>query len=855
MTASEWNILREMDKAITEMEIAMVVIKPELRALAENFSMKSHAKKQNAHKKKKDAKVKTKEKEKSHGGHKDKEKDKGSSKRDRSKSASVSTASPVPLRHRSDPSITTIMPQAPGVSGLISSSTTLASGHYGGGAETRAIQNEHLFPSGSPMPSVLVTTHGTVGSTKSHHHHKGIKGIFRRSSSASRTVPPYVLSSSPSPSQPSTFPNSSKGSPLLLPSSPYSNLQNSPSPSHQFSSHSSSTPTTPRAVAYRPSSIGSNSLLSESSPAISQLSLSLFNLRQLHSSLSAKLTPSSTLSANQQQELERAAAEDAAARFARQRERAHVRSSSTSSMVSNVLSVWYDAEQVFEEEDEDNEPTKREEEDSDNSSEGSSDDVEEFEDVEDVTSPSSDSGTSFPSSNSTSTLMGPSGFDDSKSMSTAIQSSKSSSSLLSTSSSSSAAGADLRASVETTRPAKVQSETVEATTTVPVPVKSLETPIPICQLRTSLPAQTPRDEGSLISVLRKSVGKDMSQISMPVTFNEPLSLLQRAAEDVEYFPLLSMAVNSIDPVERLAHVAAFAISGYASTKLRNSRKPFNPMLGETFEYVQQGLKFVAEKVSHHPPIIVSHATGEGWHMKQTSSAKNKLSGMSLEISPKGPTTVYLEKSGETFSWTKPPSYIRNLVAGTKYVETIGPMEIYNLTTGDVCHLNFKEGGWGGSGRNVVSGYVLASGSKAAWIEGKWDSRLDVRYGSAKDPAHMLWQARQWPSDAEKYYGWGYFTMSLNQLDPSFESLLPRTDSRFNPSQRYLEEGNVDAAEETKLILETRQRARNRARDERGEKWKPLWFEAGPDGESWEFGGQYWDTRALHEFKDPGLFDL
>lgn len=39
-----------------------------------------------------------------------------------------------------------------------------------------------------------------------------------------------------------------------------------------------------------------------------------------------------------------------------------------------------------------------------------------------------------------------------------------------------------------------------------------------------------------------------------------------------------MGANSFDAVERLAHVAAFAVSGFAAAKLRSSRKPFNPML-------------------------------------------------------------------------------------------------------------------------------------------------------------------------------------------------------------------------------------------------------------------------------------
>jgi hypothetical protein len=61
-------------------------------------------------------------------------------------------------------------------------------------------------------------------------------------------------------------------------------------------------------------------------------------------------------------------------------------------------------------------------------------------------------------------------------------------------------------------------------------------------------------------------------VAFPVTFNEPLTLLQRSAEEVEYYDLLREAAQSQDPVERMCYVAAFAVSGYAHTRHRSSRK-------------------------------------------------------------------------------------------------------------------------------------------------------------------------------------------------------------------------------------------------------------------------------------------
>ena len=64
-------------------------------------------------------------------------------------------------------------------------------------------------------------------------------------------------------------------------------------------------------------------------------------------------------------------------------------------------------------------------------------------------------------------------------------------------------------------------------------------------------------------------------------------------------------------IERLLRVAAFAVSGYSSTAGRTS-KPFNPLLGETYELVhaEKGLRAIVEKVSCTPaspaPLGVRH---------------------------------------------------------------------------------------------------------------------------------------------------------------------------------------------------------------------------------------------------------
>jgi ankyrin repeat protein len=122
-------------------------------------------------------------------------------------------------------------------------------------------------------------------------------------------------------------------------------------------------------------------------------------------------------------------------------------------------------------------------------------------------------------------------------------------------------------------------------------------------LRSALPIDhaAAKNEVSLWSVLKNAIGKDLTKITLPVYFNEPLSMLQRLCEEIEYSSLLDLAWKRENSDERLLLVAAFAVSSYASTVGRVG-KPFNPLLGETYEYVRsdRGFRYISEQVSHHP---------------------------------------------------------------------------------------------------------------------------------------------------------------------------------------------------------------------------------------------------------------
>jgi hypothetical protein len=100
---------------------------------------------------------------------------------------------------------------------------------------------------------------------------------------------------------------------------------------------------------------------------------------------------------------------------------------------------------------------------------------------------------------------------------------------------------------------------------------------------------------------------------MPVYFNEPLSMCQKLAETVEYNDLLDRAAAEGDPLKRVALIAVYNVSRLAHMAERGT-KPFNPLLGETYELVTQKYRLISEQVSHHPPVTAFHCEGSNYEV-------------------------------------------------------------------------------------------------------------------------------------------------------------------------------------------------------------------------------------------------
>ncbi|KXZ54450.1 hypothetical protein GPECTOR_4g1001 [Gonium pectorale] len=127
-----------------------------------------------------------------------------------------------------------------------------------------------------------------------------------------------------------------------------------------------------------------------------------------------------------------------------------------------------------------------------------------------------------------------------------------------------------------------------------------------------------KQQREAIMVWVKSMGKRLLTGNMnlintpfPVTIFEPRSYLEKLADVWVYPRYLAAASQASDPVERMKLVTTWFVAGLHHA-FENWRKPFNPILGETWQAsLSDGTSMYMEQISHHPPVSAFHMEGPG----------------------------------------------------------------------------------------------------------------------------------------------------------------------------------------------------------------------------------------------------
>ena len=334
-----------------------------------------------------------------------------------------------------------------------------------------------------------------------------------------------------------------------------------------------------------------------------------------------------------------------------------------------------------------------------------------------------------------------------------------------------------------------------------------------------------------------------------------MSSLQRFCESFQYADLLNRGAKEPNPYIRLALCAAFCIGGFAFN-INRTLKFFNPLLSETYEYIDNDLNFryFGEQVSHHPAITACYAEGEGYtyHANSNSAYKFMLMKGSLEFKPLGRTYITFDNFNETITYTKPNTICRNLIMGTMHLDTYGKIQVNNQSTGDllemeICEETKKERGkFNGEAEDLY-------GNTRLKLEGNLHSHMDVIYEdeSGKEIRETIWKKTKIEGDEEARFYFSDFTINLNNINDELKKVLPPSDSRFRPDQRALENQEIDLASSEKHRLEEKQRIRRKENEKLKIKHKPLYFEETYDdltGELiYKYTGHYFEDRAEKKF--------
>lgn len=354
---------------------------------------------------------------------------------------------------------------------------------------------------------------------------------------------------------------------------------------------------------------------------------------------------------------------------------------------------------------------------------------------------------------------------------------------------------------------------------------------------------------SLWSILKSAIRQqDLTRMPIPINFSEPLSMLQRMCEDLEYFELLETASSlENDPARRLLYIAAFAISSYSGTDKRIS-KPFNPLLGETFELITPQFKYLSEQVSHHPPIGASYCTAPGFTYWNEVHVTSRFKAKYLELKPEGMS--HIRMGGCHYSWNRVNTAVNNIIVGKIYLEHYGKMIIKSHgPDGLIAEIDFLSNGWRRGTSNRIDGKIVDPKDKkvAYKITGTWNESIEAKSGDSE--AFSIWKRAPIPPDSDIQYNFSSFAMRLNELPEQLKSFLCPTDSRLRPDQRAMEEGDFDSASRLKLKLEEKQRRarKHQESDDSFFDYKPKWFkkavEEDTEEEHWEYVGGYWESRG------------
>ncbi|XP_046893196.1 oxysterol-binding protein-related protein 9 isoform X3 [Hypomesus transpacificus] len=348
----------------------------------------------------------------------------------------------------------------------------------------------------------------------------------------------------------------------------------------------------------------------------------------------------------------------------------------------------------------------------------------------------------------------------------------------------------------------------------------------------------------LLSQVR--LGMDLTKVVLPTFILERRSLLEMYADFFAHPDLFVSIAEQEDARERMVQVVKWYLSAFhAGRKGSVAKKPYNPILGEVFlchwdlpcegsepqptEPVSEGpvpwssansVCFVAEQVSHHPPISAFYA--ECCSKKIQFNAhiwtKSKFLGMSIGVHNIGQGCVSCLEHDEHYILTFPNGYGRSILT-VPWVELGGECNISCSKTGYSASIVFHTKPFYGGKKHRITAEIFPPNDKKSFcsIEGEWNGVMYAKWASGENSLFI---------DTKKM---GLIKKKVRKLE---DQLVYESRSMWKDVTLNLKLKDIDAATEAKHSLEERQRGEARERKENEQQWETRLFHE--DGECWVY---------------------
>ncbi|XP_039437214.1 oxysterol-binding protein-related protein 9 isoform X3 [Culex pipiens pallens] len=357
--------------------------------------------------------------------------------------------------------------------------------------------------------------------------------------------------------------------------------------------------------------------------------------------------------------------------------------------------------------------------------------------------------------------------------------------------------------------------------------------------------------GSVVTHLLSQVkiGMDLTKVVLPTFILERRSLLEMYADYFAHPDLFLRIADLNDPRERMVQVVRWYLSAYhAGRKSSVAKKPYNPILGEIFQChwdtpdmptgddnsnieVKEGpvpwcrkdqLTFIAEQVSHHPPISAFYA--EHYNKKISFSAhvwtKSKFLGLSIGVHNIGQGTVTLCDLNEEYIVTFPNGYGRSILT-VPWIELGGTVTITCPQTGYHADIDFLTKPFYGGKRNRIQGEIYSPNDKKSFlsITGEWSGLMEYKFNDGSKPSKL-----------ETFVDVNSIPIFKKQVRPVCEQSECESRKVWKEVTAGLKMNDIDKATNAKFLVEQKQREEARERKETSGEWANKYFKA--VGDSW-----------------------